>query len=161
MRAHSKRVGQPGIVSVFSHLWLMPGDAGWYLGLIMSLSKTKREEVRLQFGGKCAFCASVLPNRSWHAENIGEEFVAGGLVAICTECYSSKGRATPEAFRAMLAEQVERAKRHSSNFRMALRFGLVSQTRAPVKFWFERCTAEPSSTSLTSSDLPLNNNSTA
>lgn len=147
MRAHSKRVGQPGIVSIFSHLWLMPGDAGWYLGLIMSLSKTKREEVRLQFGGKCAFCASVLPNRGWHAENIGEEFVAGGLVAICTECYSSKGKASPEAFRAMLAEQVERAQRHSSNFRMALRFGLVSQTQAPIEFWFERCTAERSAAS--------------
>lgn len=103
----------------------------------MRLSKTKREELRLQFGGGCAYCGSELPNRGWHAEVIGEEFVESGLVAICTECWSSKGKASPDAFRAMLEGQVERAQRHSINFRMALRFGLVSPTKTPVKFWFE------------------------
>ena len=39
----------------------------------MSLSKTKREELRLQFGGCCAFCGGKLPVRGWHAEYIVEE----------------------------------------------------------------------------------------
>jgi hypothetical protein len=134
---------------------------GLVLGLIMSLSKSKREELRQQFDGGCAFCGSELPNRGWHAENIGEEYVAGGLVAVCTECWSSKGKASPEAFRAMLDEQVERAQRHSSNFRMALRFGLVSQTRAPVKFWFERCTTEQTPTLRTAAECTNNNSSAA
>lgn len=98
----------------------------------------------MKFGGCCAYCGSELPARGWHAEEIGEAYVADGTAAVCTECHSSRGNASPEAFRSMLAEQVERAERHSINFRTALRFGLVSPTLAPVKFWFERCTVERS-----------------
>ncbi|MEA5217536.1 HNH endonuclease [Enterobacter cloacae] len=108
----------------------------------MKLSSVKREALRMQFGGCCAFCGSELPVRGWHAEFIGEDFVVGGVVAACTDCRNSKGNATPEAFRALLAGQVERAKRHSANFRTALRFGLVCSVKTPVRFWFERYPAE-------------------
>ena len=104
----------------------------------MKLTKNKREELRMQFGGCCAFCGSKLPDRGWHAEMIGEEYFSGGIAGICTECRTAKRNASPEAFRAMLAEQVERAQRHSVNFRTALRFGLVSETASPVVFWFEK-----------------------
>jgi len=131
------------------------------MGWIMKLTKIKREALRMKFGGCCAFCGDELPARGWHAEQIGEQCVPGGIAAVCTECHSSRGNATPEAFRDMLAEQVERAQRHSINFRMALRFGLVSQTCAPVEFWYERCSAERSPTLRLSSDSALNNNSAA
>lgn len=131
------------------------------MGWIMKLTKIKREALRMKFGGCCAFCGDELPARGWHAEDIGEQYIQGGIAAVCTECHSTRGNATPEAFRAMLAEQVERAQRHSSNFRMALRFGLVSQTRAPVKFWYERCSAERSTLLRSTSDPALNNNSAA
>lgn len=104
----------------------------------MSLSKTKREVLRRQFGGCCVFCGNTLPPRGWHADYIGEEYVSGGIAAICTDCRVAKGNATPEAFRTIIAEQVERAQRHSVNFRTALRFGLVSHVDTPVQFWFER-----------------------
>lgn len=107
-------------------------------GATMKLTKQKREELRMQFGGGCAFCGSELPARGWHAERIGEDCVSGGLVAVCSECRSSRGNTSPEAFRLLLSEQVERAQRHSVNFRTALRFGLVSETAAPVVFWFEK-----------------------
>lgn len=110
----------------------------------MKLTKYKREELRVQFGECCAFCGSKLPARGWHAEMIGEEYVSGGIAAICTDCRTAKSNASPEAFRAMLAEQVERAQRHSINFRTALRFGLVSETAAPVVFWFEKCQSRTS-----------------
>lgn len=105
----------------------------------MNLSKRKREALREQFRGRCAFCGSKLPAREWHAEFIGEEYVQGGIAPVCTECRTAKGNASPEAFRALLAEQVERAQRHSANFRTALRFGLCRVKADPVVFWFESC----------------------
>lgn len=104
----------------------------------MRLSKNKREALRQQFNGCCAYCGNELPDRGWHAEAIGEEYVSGGLAAVCTDCREAKGSATPEAFRSILAEQVERAQRSSINFRTALRFGLVCKVKEPVLFWFER-----------------------
>lgn len=104
----------------------------------MSLSKTKREVLRLRFGGCCFFCGNTLPQRGWHADYIGEEYVKDGYAAVCTDCRVAKGNATPEAFRTIIAEQVERAQRHSINFRTALRFGLISHVETPVQFWFER-----------------------
>lgn len=127
----------------------------------MSISKTKRETLRQQFGGCCAFCGTKLPQRGWHAEFIGEEYVKGGMVAVCSECRGAKGNSTPEAFRELLAEQVERAERHSINFRTAIRFGLVSSTETPVVFWFERYSTVSSSTQRSSSYPAINNNSAA
>ncbi len=113
----------------------------------MNLSKRKREALREQFRGRCAFCGSKLPAREWHAEFIGEEYVQGGIAPVCKECRATKGNASPEAFRALLAEQVERAQRHSANFRTALRFGLCRVKAEPVVFWFESCQSSPAVTS--------------
>lgn len=105
----------------------------------MNLTKRKREALREQFKGRCAFCGTKLPAREWHAEFIGEDYVQGGIAAVCSECRTAKGNASPEAFRALLAEQVDRAQRHSANFRTALRFRLCRVIAEPVVFWFERC----------------------
>lgn len=104
----------------------------------MKLTAIQREALRMQFGGCCAYCGSTLKAKGWHAESIDEALVEGGIIAVCTECRVSRGNATPEAFRTIVAGQVERAKRHSANFRTALRFGLVSPVKTPVTFWFER-----------------------
>lgn len=113
----------------------------------MNLTKRKREALREQFRGRCAFCGSKLPAREWHAEFIGEDYVQSGIAPVCTECRSAKGNATPEAFRALLAEQVDRARRHSANFRTAERFGLCHVKVEPVVFWFEHCDSSPAVTS--------------
>lgn len=127
----------------------------------MNLSKRKREALREQFSGRCAFCGSKLPARDWHAEFIGEDYVQGGIAAVCTECRSTKGNASPEAFRALLAEQVERARRHSINFRTALRFGLCRVKAEPVVFWFERCESSHAITPAPTLTAPHNNASAA
>lgn len=105
----------------------------------MHLSKSKREALRRQFNGCCAYCGEVLPAQGWHAEAISKEFVEGGIVPVCTTCRTIKGNSTPDEFRALLAEQVDRALRHSVNFRTAMRFGLVSPRAERVEFWYQRC----------------------
>lgn len=125
----------------------------------MNLTKRKREALREQFRGRCAFCGSKLPAREWHAEIIGEDYVQGGIAPVCTECRSAKGNATPEAFRALLAEQIERARRHSINFRTALRFGLCHIKAEPVIFWFERCESSHAITPTPTPTSPHSNSS--
>lgn len=105
----------------------------------MHLSKTKREALRRQFSGCCAYCGETLPAHGWHAEAISKEFVQGGIAPVCTSCRTIKGSSTPDEFRTLLAEQVDRAMRHSINFRTAMRFGLVSQRVQRVEFWYQRC----------------------
>lgn len=112
----------------------------------MKLTKTKREVLRRKFGGCCAYCGSELPARGWHAERCEADFAllpgeCRGLMPVCTECRTSKGNASAEAFRVLLSQQVYRAQRHSVNFRTAMRFGLVRETAAPVEFWFEKYAA--------------------
>lgn len=96
----------------------------------------------MKFGGRCAFCGTDLPVRGWHAETMEVGVLSDDLIPVCGECSSSRGNASTEAFRALLSEQVARAQRHSVNFRTALRFGLVSETAAPVVFWFEKYFSE-------------------
>lgn len=36
----------------------------------MNLSKPKREALRMMFGGKCAYCGAVLPEKGWHADHV-------------------------------------------------------------------------------------------
>lgn len=127
----------------------------------MNLTKRKREALREQFRGRCAFCGSKLPSREWHAEFIGEEYVQGGIAPVCKECRATKGNASPEAFRALLAEQVERAQRHSANFRTALRFRLCRVIAEPVVFWFEQCESSPAVTSASTLNTQQNTASAA
>lgn len=104
----------------------------------MKLTKRKREELHMKFGGRCAFCGTDLPVRGWHAETMEVGVLSDGLIPVCGECSSSKGNASTEAFRALLSEQVARAYRHSVNFRTAKRFGLITEVTVPVVFWFEK-----------------------
>ena len=36
----------------------------------MKLSKTEREQLRMMFGGKCAYCGCELPEKGWHADHV-------------------------------------------------------------------------------------------
>ncbi|HVT82269.1 MAG TPA: HNH endonuclease signature motif containing protein [Phycisphaerae bacterium] len=36
----------------------------------MRLKKSDREQLRMKFGGRCAYCGIVLPERGWHADHV-------------------------------------------------------------------------------------------
>lgn len=40
----------------------------------MTLSKSQRAELRAKFGGRCAYCGSLLPEKGWHADHIEPVF---------------------------------------------------------------------------------------
>jgi len=131
----------------------------------MALSKKQRAELRMKFGGKCAYCGCDLPEKGWHADHVeaalrkwqfgprrqdgkrwtvatGEHWrpendVIENLFPACAPCNLFKATFDLECFREQIVAQAERARLYSVNFRTAERFGLVEVVEKPVVFWFE------------------------
>lgn len=36
----------------------------------MALTKKQRAELRMKFGGRCAYCGCELPEKGWHADHV-------------------------------------------------------------------------------------------
>ncbi|MCL6366224.1 HNH endonuclease [Pectobacterium carotovorum subsp. carotovorum] len=136
----------------------------------MALNKNQRAELRMKFGGKCAYCGCELPERGWHADHVEaalrkwhfgerkqngtraivytgeywnpENDVLENLFPACAPCNLFKATFSLEMFREQIAEQAERARQYSVNFRTAERFGQVQVTQSPIVFWFEKYQTE-------------------
>lgn len=137
----------------------------------MALTKKQRERLRMKFGGCCAYCGCVLPEKGWHADHVqavlrksercmkaaekgifrlkttGEVFrpeadCPENIFPSCAPCNLLKTTYSLEMFRKQVSLQVERGRRSSVNFRTAERFGLISVVNKPVVFWFEQYEGE-------------------
>ncbi|EAS1098080.1 HNH endonuclease [Salmonella enterica] len=137
----------------------------------MALTRKQRERLRMKFGGRCAYCGCVLPEKGWHADHVqavlrksercmkaaekgifrlkttGEVFrpeadCPENIFPSCAPCNLLKTTYSLEMFRKQVALQVERGRRSSVNFRTAERFGLISVVNKPVVFWFEQYEGE-------------------
>jgi hypothetical protein len=121
----------------------------------VKLTKQQREQVRLRFGGLCAYCGQPLGAR-WHADHVEPVMREwwkkdGGmerpqndrldnLMPACGPCNLDKHAMSLEGWRNWLANKVAVLQRDSSTYRHAVRFGLVAETGAPVVFHFELAT---------------------
>ncbi|ECJ2353651.1 HNH endonuclease [Salmonella enterica subsp. salamae] len=137
----------------------------------MALTRKQRERLRMKFGGRCAYCGCVLPEKGWHADHVqavlrksercmkaaekgifrlkttGEVFrpeadCPENIFPSCAPCNLLKTTYSLEMFRKQVSLQVERGRRSSVNFRTAERFGLISVANKPVVFWFEQYEGE-------------------
>ncbi|EIM5532653.1 HNH endonuclease [Salmonella enterica subsp. enterica] len=137
----------------------------------MALTRKQRERLRMKFGGRCAYCGCVLPEKGWHADHVqavlrksercmkaaekgifrlkttGEVFrpeadCPENIFPSCAPCNLLKTTYSLEMFRKRVSLQVERGRRSSVNFRTAERFGLISVVNKPVVFWFEQYEGE-------------------
>ncbi|ECF5974048.1 HNH endonuclease [Salmonella enterica subsp. salamae] len=137
----------------------------------MTLTRKQRERLRMKFGGRCAYCGCVLPEKGWHADHVqavlrksercmkaaekgifrlkttGEVFrpeadCPENIFPSCAPCNLLKTTYSLEMFRKQVSLQVERGRRSSVNFRTAERFGLISVVNKPVVFWFEQYEGE-------------------
>jgi 5-methylcytosine-specific restriction endonuclease McrA len=123
----------------------------------MKLTKAQREQVRLKFGGLCAYCGGELPAR-WHADHIEpvirndwlkvprapdwpERDVIENMNPACPPCNIDKHSLSLENWRQMIERSNEVLMRDVGTFRRALRFKLVEIRREPVTFYFERLEA--------------------
>lgn len=133
----------------------------------MTLTKKQRAELFARFGGKCAYCGSVLPETGWHADHIAPiyrktkmvkkdddrwgsyKFVQTGecynpendradnFMPSCRACNIDKSASDLENWRRSLERKVEVLRKNYSAFRHAERFGLVAQIGSKVVFHFE------------------------
>ena len=136
----------------------------------MNLSPKKRSELRMMFGGKCAYCGCDLPEKGWHADHVksvqrkmkyvadnrgygkliptGEYYAPendteDNLFPCCAPCNIYKGMDTLEIWRKRVLQRVVGVlQRNYPTYRHAVRFGQVRETPGPVVFWFEKYTAQ-------------------
>ncbi|EBZ1027599.1 HNH endonuclease [Salmonella enterica subsp. enterica serovar Muenchen] len=137
----------------------------------MALTRKQRERLRMKFGGRCAYCGCMLPEKGWHADHVqavlrksercmkaaekgifrlkstGDVFrpeadCPENIFPSCAPCNLLKTTYSLEMFRKQVSLQVERGRRSSVNFRTAERFGLISVVNKPVVFWFEQYEGE-------------------
>ncbi len=113
--------------------------------------KELRERVRMKYNGMCAYCGEPLPKR-WHIDHLkpivrdlkdsskcehpeNENF--DNLMPSCPSCNIMKSSLSLENFRQLIAGFVRSLNRDSTQYKFAKRYGLVKETNAEVKFYFE------------------------
>lgn len=130
----------------------------------MNLTKQQRVELRFKFGGNCAYCGCLLPEKGWHADHVEpvlrewwkrreywkqrNEGKAGllcpendnidNLFPSCAPCNIDKHATPLELWRKQIEDRVDVCRRNYSAFRHAERFGLLKEIKKPVVFWFEQ-----------------------
>lgn len=121
----------------------------------MKISKQQREIVFQKFNGKCAYCGCEL-QKGFHIDHIQPAFhnwsdedvklhlkkdrgldVIENYNPACPRCNRWKSTWNTEQFRNEISKQIERLKRDSPQFRMAIDYGLIQETKIEVKFYFE------------------------
>lgn len=113
-----------------------------------ALPKKLREQVKQKFDGRCAYCGQ-LPDKlcidHLHPVAIKHKLKdldiddISNLMPACFSCNNYKSSFTLEQFRSSVVTSVLLARRYSVNFRVAERFGLISETeKTSVEFYFEQ-----------------------
>lgn len=125
----------------------------------MRLKEAEREQVRLKYGGHCAYCGVLLGSR-WHADHrepvirVSDERMAEqaenhnleNMMPACAPCNISKGRQTLEGWRTWIAGHIDSLNSYHPIYRLAKSYGLIAETGAPVVFYFEKVTLWATST---------------
>lgn len=105
------------------------------------MNKT-RTLVYMLYDGRCAYCGEKL-GKLFHADHIDPKYRGGkddkkNLYPACPRCNIRKATFTVEEFRHEIAEQVNRLRRNSYQYKLAEAYGQVESTGADVVFWFEK-----------------------
>lgn len=123
----------------------------------MRLKKAEREQVRLKYGGHCAYCGVLLGDR-WHADHLEavhrnwgneaklvpalnpENHNLANMMPACIPCNLSKHAMPLEAWRDWIAGHVKSLNSYHPIYRLAKSYGLIAETGASVVFYFEKVT---------------------
>ena len=117
----------------------------------MSISKSKREAVRMKFGGKCAYCGCEL-KKGWHVDHIEpvirnpytkkmylpERDIIENMNPSCPPCNIHKHSLSIEEFRRQIEYHTKAMNRASTQYKFLKKFGLIEETGKKVVFYFEK-----------------------
>lgn len=110
----------------------------------MGFSTKIRAQVHAKYDGRCAYCGVEISQKGMQVDHFKPRYHGGtddleNLYPACHGCNNYKLTFSIEELRQQIAMQPERAAQKSVNYRLALRYGLIQETGAPVVFYFERC----------------------
>lgn len=118
----------------------------------MKLTKQQRAELKMKFGGHCAYCGDLLGDK-WHADHLAPIYRGHdenkdishrgkdepeNMMPACVSCNLSKSVFSLDVWRKELGEKVARLTKYEKNFRLAVAFGQVEIKPDPVVFFFEK-----------------------
>lgn len=118
----------------------------------IAIPKAVQREVKARFGGRCRYCGEQVEKlcidhihpvarKHWLEDEGKDVNDPENLMPACFSCNNFKMSFDLEQFRRELAAQVIRGRKHSINFRLAERFGLIEVKEKPIKFYFEKMKA--------------------
>jgi 5-methylcytosine-specific restriction endonuclease McrA len=87
-----------------------------------------RKEVFEKFYGQCAYCGEKLELNKFQIDN---------LFPTCRVCNGWKHSLSLEQFRYKLSQQLKRLRKNSSNYRIALKYDMITEKDDPIEFYFE------------------------
>jgi 5-methylcytosine-specific restriction endonuclease McrA len=120
------------------------------------IKKEIRERVWNKYDRRCAYCGTELEYKKMQVDHIEAHWHSGteedckrwgvtkgeheesNFNPSCARCNRWKGTFTVEDFRNEISLQLVRLKRDSANYRMALDYGMITESNKPIEFWFER-----------------------
>ena len=108
-----------------------------------AISKKVRQSVYLMYNGHCAYCGTEIAYKDMQVDHatplrIGGADDISNYMPACRSCNHYKSKSTLEGFRKMVENMPAVLMRDSVTYKNAVRFGLVTPTPHPVKFYFEQ-----------------------
>lgn len=121
------------------------------------MNKKQREIIFNKTNGKCSYCGEML-QRGWHVDHIEpvirkSKYTNGKLISTqnmrrahlhhednmmpsCPSCNILKSTSSVDGFREVIADRLRQLDRNPS-YRMAKRYGLITESEIDIKFYFE------------------------
>lgn len=107
------------------------------------ITKDERLAVFNKTNGKCAYCGCELTIKNMQVDHV-ESLALGGENSIenylpsCRSCNFYKDTMPLEVFRSELGKLLQRLNDRVVIYRIARRYGLISENDHPIKFYFEQ-----------------------
>lgn len=129
------------------------------------MKKSDRIKIFEKYGGKCAYCGCDL-TKNWHADHIepivrdskwdrkSGRFVNSGTCRnprneilenfnpACPSCNIQKNSFTLEQFRSNIQGFLDSLNLYNTQYKFVKKYGLVTETKMQVKFFFETFSGE-------------------
>ena len=130
----------------------------------MAIFKKDREIIFKKYGGKCAYCGTLL-QKGWHVDDLlpvrrnmkynkhKSKFIHDGTyehperlnidnqMPSCPSCNINKHSMSLEEFRNLITGFIKHLNEVNIQYKIAKRYGLVNETIKPIVFYFERVSA--------------------
>lgn len=127
------------------------------------MKKADRQKIFGKYGGRCAYCGCELL-KGWHVDEIEpvrrnhvwdsvnrkwiahptnpmlhpERMNMDNQNPACASCNINKHSESLEDFRKAIKKYVESLNLYSTQYKIARRYGLITETNIEVKFYFEK-----------------------